>query len=194
MSSDKAPDTPAPSVAQVIAEMERTVNQSNPPVEEWAVLNRIHGWLDDLQAIESAAVAREAALRELVESEIYQRCRLMLLGGPGATVHIDPDRAPLLFELRSVLLELEALLGQSAPERRDNRLTCMDCSAVYEEFPLDTTLPDEQWRRIHPRDGGVLCASCIVKRAAKLPNVVAVRAVIEFAAPGQPEGTRPEGR
>ena len=59
-------------------------------------------------------------------------------------------------------------------------LKCMDCGVPYREFPLDTTLPDEQWRMIHDSDGGVLCASCIVRRAAKLPGVIAVRAVIEF--------------
>jgi hypothetical protein len=47
-------------------------------------------------------------------------------------------------------------------------LACMDCGAVYSDFPLDTTLPDDQWRMIHDSDGGVLCASCIVRRAGRL--------------------------
>lgn len=58
---------------------------------------------------------------------------------------------------------------------------CMDCGALYRDFPLDTTLPDEQWRQIHPNDGGVLCASCMVKRGAMLPRVIALRARFEFA-------------
>ena len=57
---------------------------------------------------------------------------------------------------------------------------CMDCGKPYADFGLDTTLPDEQWLRIHPDDGGVLCANCIVERASKLPHVIAIRAVIEF--------------
>lgn len=60
-------------------------------------------------------------------------------------------------------------------------LTCMDCETAYSAFPLDTTLPDEQWRLIHDSEGGVLCASCIVRRAARLPGIVAVRARLEFA-------------
>lgn len=63
---------------------------------------------------------------------------------------------------------------------QETTLRCMDCQAVYSEFPLDTTIPDEQWRLIHNNEGGVLCASCIVKRAAKLPGVVAIRARIDF--------------
>jgi hypothetical protein len=60
-------------------------------------------------------------------------------------------------------------------------LCCMDCDEPYADFPLDTTIPDEQWALIHGSPGGVLCASCIVKRAAKLKGVVAVRAYFEFA-------------
>jgi hypothetical protein len=34
---------------------------------------------------------------------------------------------------------------------------------------------------IHPSCGGVLCANCIVRRAAKLHGVVAIRALIDFS-------------
>jgi len=58
---------------------------------------------------------------------------------------------------------------------------CMDCGIPYQDFPLDMTLPDEQWLMIHPEgEGGLLCAGCIVKRAARLPGVIAVRAIFEF--------------
>jgi hypothetical protein len=60
-------------------------------------------------------------------------------------------------------------------------LACADCGLLYENFPLDMTIPDDQWLLIFGRSGGVLCACCIVTRAAKLPSVVAVRAQIEFA-------------
>ena len=70
--------------------------------------------------------------------------------------------------------------GQPRPVKP---LTCMDCTKLYIEFPLDMVLPDEQWALIHNSPGGVLCANCIVKRAAKLHGAVVVRAVIEFAPP-----------
>ena len=70
--------------------------------------------------------------------------------------------------------------GQPMTAEDRAALRCMDCSAIYADFPLDTTLPDEQWRMIHDSDGGILCASCIVKRASRLPKVIAVRATIEF--------------
>lgn len=58
---------------------------------------------------------------------------------------------------------------------------CEDCGLPYESFMLDVTLPDEQWFAIHPSGkSGLLCARCIVARASKLSNVVAVRAVLDF--------------
>ena len=60
-------------------------------------------------------------------------------------------------------------------------LSCLDCGKLYAEFPLDSTLPDEQWRMIHESDGGLLCANCMVLRASKLPGVIAIRMQIEFA-------------
>jgi hypothetical protein len=56
---------------------------------------------------------------------------------------------------------------------------CLDCGKPYSEFGLDMILPDDQWQRIHPEKDGLLCASCIVKRASQLPNAVVVSAVIE---------------
>ena len=59
-------------------------------------------------------------------------------------------------------------------------LGCMDCGLPYKDFPLDTTLPDHQWLMIHDNEGGILCANCIVKRASKLPGIIAVRAVFDI--------------
>ena len=73
---------------------------------------------------------------------------------------------------------LDALLAGTPPEGVLAR--CMDCKVLYSDFPLDTMLPDEQWRQIHNSEGGILCASCIVRRASRLPGAVAVRAYIEF--------------
>jgi len=58
-------------------------------------------------------------------------------------------------------------------------LACEDCGLPYKDFPLDTTIPDEQWAEIHRGDGGVLCANCMVKRASKLPGIIAARMFFE---------------
>ncbi len=58
---------------------------------------------------------------------------------------------------------------------------CIDCGLPYSEFGLDTTLPDEQWLAIHPEGlHGILCANCIVRRAAEIEGVIAIRAEIEI--------------
>jgi hypothetical protein len=62
------------------------------------------------------------------------------------------------------------------------RAFCRDCGKPYRDFKLDTTLPDEQWLLIHPEgNGGLLCANCMVRRAAKLPGIIAARMVLEFS-------------
>jgi len=64
----------------------------------------------------------------------------------------------------------------------DKRLSCEDCNAIYgEEILLDVTLPDDQWLMIHPEGkGGILCGGCMIKRANKLPGIIAVRMVLDF--------------
>ena len=44
---------------------------------------------------------------------------------------------------------------------------CMDCSLFYTKFGMDLVLPDQQWKIIAP-EGGLLCPTCICRRAAKL--------------------------
>lgn len=59
---------------------------------------------------------------------------------------------------------------------------CLDCGLPYGgEGWLDTGLPLEQWRLIHPAEGGILCANCITARASKLPHVIRMVTRIEFA-------------
>jgi hypothetical protein len=54
-------------------------------------------------------------------------------------------------------------------------LHCLDCHRRYDDSPLDVALPDADWLAIHPEGpDGVLCAQCIVARAAKLQGVTAV--------------------
>lgn len=55
----------------------------------------------------------------------------------------------------------------------------MDCDLPYKDFPLDVVLPDMQWLMIHPDDGGVLCAQCIVTRASKIKGVTVIYARFE---------------
>lgn len=54
---------------------------------------------------------------------------------------------------------------------------CMDCGRPY-PHGLDMILTKAQWLRINPADGGVLCPSCIVNRAEKLPAAISVYAHI----------------
>lgn len=58
---------------------------------------------------------------------------------------------------------------------------CLDCGLDYADFPMDMILPRPQWLTIHPAEGGLLCASCIVKRAAKVPGATCIHAIIEIA-------------
>lgn len=58
---------------------------------------------------------------------------------------------------------------------------CLDCGLDYEYFGMDTLLPRWQWLLIHPDEGGLLCANCIVKRAAKIPGAVGLHATIGIA-------------
>lgn len=52
--------------------------------------------------------------------------------------------------------------------------TCKDCGLLYSEFGMDTVIPNQQWVDIHPSQtvwadcNGLLCASCMVKRASRL--------------------------
>lgn len=58
---------------------------------------------------------------------------------------------------------------------------CLDCGLLYDELmALDLVLPRVQWLELHPDDGGVLCANCIIRRASKLPGALSVSAVIVF--------------
>jgi hypothetical protein len=57
---------------------------------------------------------------------------------------------------------------------------CIDCGLPYVEFPLDVSLPPEQWSAIHPQLNGVLCAQCIAHRAARIVGVTLLRMSMEF--------------
>jgi hypothetical protein len=57
-------------------------------------------------------------------------------------------------------------------------MSCLDCKT--NNMPIDTVLTMKQWDMICP-EGGELCASCIVKRASKLPHVMSLTCRITFA-------------
>jgi hypothetical protein len=58
---------------------------------------------------------------------------------------------------------------------------CVDCGKAYDDFPIDTTLPDDQWATIYPEVDGLLCAGCIVKRAANIPGMIAARMTLDVS-------------
>ena len=60
------------------------------------------------------------------------------------------------------------------------RAECDDCGLDYSDFPIDVLLPRHQWLTIHPNNG-LLCAACIVKRAAKVRGAIVVHMIIEIA-------------
>lgn len=71
------------------------------------------------------------------------------------------------------------------------RAACLDCGLPYSEFPLDVVLPRAQWLEIHPDENGLICAQCIVKRAAKVRGVTCVHAILEIAPHGNPREAQP---
>jgi len=61
-------------------------------------------------------------------------------------------------------------------------VTCLDCGGDYDKLmACDFVLPREQWLTINPDDGGVLCANCILHRAAKLPGTINITGAITNA-------------
>jgi len=83
----------------------------------------------------------------------------------------------LTYAAAKALFREWALRGFS---RHDVR--CLDCGLAYGgDDWLDTSLSNEQWRLIHPAEGGILCANCIVRRASRLPRVIRMVTRIEFA-------------
>lgn len=86
------------------------------------------------------------------------------------------EQRPYLAEAQRVFL-----VGETPNEGSSARVTCKDCGLPYAEFGLDTTIPNGQWELINPNDeGGVLCANCMIKRAAKFPAMIAARMVFEI--------------
>ena len=82
----------------------------------------------------------------------------------------------------NALKSLESFLGYQAHDASTPPdAVCLDCGLPYEQFPLDVILPRAQWLEIHPAEHGLLCATCIVKRAANVPGVTCAHMILEIA-------------
>lgn len=68
--------------------------------------------------------------------------------------------------------------------------TCLDCGTGYDAaMALSLLIPKAQWLLICPKDGGLLCANCMLRRAAKLQGVINITGRITFSSEyneGQP--------
>ena len=81
----------------------------------------------------------------------------------------SPERGEIIEKLRAYGERLKETL-----------VACQDCGLPYSDFGHDTVLPDEQWLMINPEGhAGILCANCMVRRAAKLDRFVRARMVFE---------------
>lgn len=58
------------------------------------------------------------------------------------------------------------------------KVGCLDCYAPY-PFGLDLVLPDQQWNHLVPGGVGLLCPSCISKRAGLLSGATVILAWID---------------
>ena len=49
----------------------------------------------------------------------------------------------------------------------EQTVSCEDCSLPYQDFPMDITIPDNQWTEItgYTEGEGILCGACIIQRA-----------------------------
>ena len=90
------------------------------------------------------------------------------------------------FGYTSALDDVLAALVHPQPESNSANTgygaKCFDCKAPY-PFGLDLVLPDRQWDYIFPEGrgegGGLLCPSCIAKRASKNPDSTVILAWID---------------
>jgi hypothetical protein len=58
---------------------------------------------------------------------------------------------------------------------------CKDCGMPYNQFGLDLVLPDEQFIEINGSINGLLCPTCICRRASDIPGYVVVLAELKTA-------------
>lgn len=64
---------------------------------------------------------------------------------------------------------------------KTSKAKCMDCGLPYEEFGADLVVPRKQWLQLHPGDGGLLCATCMLRRVEKeIPDAINITGRITF--------------
>lgn len=99
--------------------------------------------------------------------------------------HSFPDHGKLqdaLEALRWHQEKLASLPASASPQAKgEDSAVCLDCGRDYNDFGMDVLLPRWQWLLIHPDEGGLLCANCIVTRSAKVPGAVGLHATIGIA-------------
>jgi len=101
-----------------------------------------------------------------------------------------------ILRLETIIAQIDRLFWNTSlmPDERDPKIAkilldyaeatdwtgcCDSCGEPDEGMPVDITLPNHQWSAIKG-DDELLCANCIVKRASKLPGIIAVRAVFDI--------------
>jgi hypothetical protein len=82
-----------------------------------------------------------------------------------------------------------AALKQSASKTEPEPILCDDCGVNPGDGEM--ILTKKQWLMVNPQDYGMLCTSCIVKRAHKLPGALSVYGHIVFTGDHDP-GDSPE--
>ena len=103
-----------------------------------------------------------------------------------------PTRFKHPLSLRTLLNEAATTIRRLAASGQ-GELACEGCGKLYRNFALDVVLPDDQWHAIQGRDGGVLCAACIVERGSKLPGVTVAKLHFpDLATPAASEDGAPE--
>jgi hypothetical protein len=148
------------------------------------------------RSIVSLAVQHKDTWRDKPESYWFARL-VQEVGELGSSLVGDHDD-PAEWELKQIATICENWLRlreqQSKTDKENLIAECLDCGMPYRDFPLDTTLPDDQWLMIHPEgENGLLCASCMVRRASRLTGIIAVRARFDFGEDLLPDGWTPIG-
>ncbi len=54
---------------------------------------------------------------------------------------------------------------------------CEDCGLLYHDFPMDVTIPDDQWIELtgYIEGEGILCGACIIQRGKEKYGVARLR-------------------
>jgi len=129
---------------------------------------------------------------ELIHWDDYRckNCGLEVGYWPGNPICVPPADPLENLELHAPTFadaetqdEFQVSMNPAAPVATEEtaQVKCLYCGQDYSKQPLDVVLSKEQWLLLNPDDGGVLCAACIVKRAAELPHVINLSARITFA-------------